>query len=223
MRRCEQLLATWRGWVDLFGVADQVPVPSSGRWTFRTIYTPDDLTRAFGAADTSCPRVTSLLRFFEAALGTIGTELDKEGDIDHETLTRRWRQACMPTTQTARTMYGPSTEQAYSLLRQSRDLSPDVLDQILVTRARLDPTEWDTATAAVTEASRTAGYPHRGAGLARLAQSAARLAGDQMPDPLLIQAIWGPAAVAVLGQYLDDTACATLMRPWSTAKLSSAS
>jgi hypothetical protein len=222
----------WERWCDVFAL----PAPRLSQ-----IGLAGKLAEPFTGAEPADDRVSGALALFDAVLGVAAappdTDLADSADLpdvgatlsaaqpqdpaDLAALTQPWEQVLLPTVVSAETVYGPRTPAARRLLTTAARLPRSRVDSVLTTRIALDDQQWRTARG---EAVETAAGPNEQLYAAHFlfwdCVAAAELATWQRPtDPLLVDALWGAAAVTLYGEHLAPETARTLVLPCAAAGL----
>ncbi|MEU8308972.1 hypothetical protein AB0C84_35960 [Actinomadura sp. NPDC048955] len=226
----------WERWCDVFAV----PAP-----TYSMIALERRLAAPFvGAAPEADDRVTGALALFDAVLGLAADpgfavpdhrpehrseapqasteEQTEQQAADLALLTAPWEHLLLlPTPVTADTVYGPRTPAARQLLTTAARLPRPRLDALLTTRISIDDQRWRSARREAVDA--IAG-PHDQIYAAHFlfwdAVCVAELAAWQRPtDPLLADALWAAAAVALHGEQMSAATAEILTSPCAAAGL----
>lgn len=219
----------WERWCDVFAL----PTPRMSQ-----IGLAGKLAEPFTGAEPADDQVSGALALFDAVLGVAAApqhaDLADLPDVDVAysaaqpqdpddlaALTEPWERVLLPTVVSAETVYGPRTPAARRLLTSAARLPRSRVDSVLTTRIALDDQQWRTARS---EAVETAAGPEEQLYAAHFlfwdCVAAAELATWQRPtDPLLVDALWGAAAVTLYGERLAPDTARTLVLPCAAAGL----
>jgi hypothetical protein len=221
----------WQRWCDIFAL----PAPA-----FSMIAVQEKLAAPYTGADAADDRVTGALALFDAVLGlgaapdelpAIGADTaapdvlhrggGEQDPADLALLTGPWEQVLLPALVTEDTVYGPRTPAARDLLTTAARLPRSRLDVLLTTRIGIDDQQWKTARR---EAVDAAAGPRDQLYAAHFlfwdAVTTAELATRQRPtDPLLADALWAAAAVALYREQLSPATVDILTLPSTAAGL----
>lgn len=206
-----RLCSRWVRWSSVFGLPqpEDLTAPPS-----RILAHPYQLTHT----DTLKPvYLGGVLAVFDAALAILAAPIPDSTRIPgaYQQLTRPWRTTCLPCEFSPATAFGPHTQPALAVLRAARTLRPSAVRTIRATRAGIDPEQWDTARAEVTDSAAEWGYPLRSACLFWEAVPAAEDAAGQSPtDAHLVDALWAAAAAQAFTGRLRAATASLLATPW---------
>jgi hypothetical protein len=181
----------WYRWARMFGLP-RLPDPTPAA---RLLLAPYDALDHVHR--TLAPYFSGVLAVFDAGLA-LSPGVPDEPEAN-EMLLRGWSAACLPTSLTTGTAYGPRTPEVEEVLRLAWAASPAARLRAHRARAAIPPHVWNAACGAVDQASTVCGVPF----LARY------LFGEALSvssDASLADAVWG-AAVAVAFQ--DDLPAST--------------
>ncbi|MGV9836536.1 hypothetical protein ACWDUL_20440 [Nocardia niigatensis] len=217
------VMKLWARWASILEVAGVLDIRSSTAvryaGTFTDIQVADALERPYRQDGQPGDVITCALAFFDAVLATLGAPTTTDGERDLELLTQPWRLACGDQQIAAATMLGPATRNAFRALRQMSASPYSARDAMLLARARMKTDTWESAADTTRAVARLEGFPYRLPVLHEIAADAAAAGEPEFVDPLLVQAFWGAAAVALMGKRLTFEARRTLSDPAKAAGL----
>jgi hypothetical protein len=184
--------ARWYRWARMFGLPR---LPASPTAAARLLLAPYDAVDHVHR--TLAPFFSGVLAVFDAGLALApGVPHEPEAN---EVLLQGWSGACLPTSLTPGTAYGPRTPEVEDVLRHAWAASPAARLRAHEARAAIAAHDWNTACGVVDDTSGVCGVPF----LARY------LFGEALSvsaDRSLADAVWG-AAVATA--FRDDLPKAT--------------
>ncbi|MDT7578487.1 MAG: hypothetical protein QOH17_4820 [Pseudonocardiales bacterium] len=197
------LATRWYRWARMFGLPG---LPASPTPAARLLLAPYD---AVGHVHRKlAPYVSGVLAVFDAGLALAPGVPD--GPESTEVLLRGWTEACLPTTLTPGTAYGPRTPEVEEVLRHAWAASPAARLRAHRARAAIPAHTWNTACGAVDDASTVCGVPF----LARY------LFGEALAvtaDSGLADAVWGAAVAAAFHDDLPEPTRDLLASPFRAA------
>ncbi|HEY0813328.1 MAG TPA: hypothetical protein VGE11_08585 [Pseudonocardia sp.] len=200
----EGWLATrWYRWARIFGLPSLPTAPTPAA---QLLLAPYD---AVGHVHRRlAPYVAGVLSVFDAGLALAPGVPDEPETT--EVLLRGWTEACLPTTLTPGTAYGPRTPQVEEVLRHAWAASPAARLRAQRARAAIPAYAWNAACGAVDDASTICGAPF----LARC------LFGEALSvtaDGELADAVWGAAVSAAFHDDLPEPTRDLLATPLRAA------
>ncbi len=197
------LATRWYRWARIFGLP---PLPASPTPAARLLLAPyDAIDRVHRRL---APYVNGVLAIFDAGLALAPGVPD--GPQSTEVLLRGWTEACLPTTLTPGTAYGPRTPEVEDVLRHAWAASPAARLRAHRARAAIPAHQWNAACGAVDDASTVCGAPF----LARC------LFGEALSvtaDSGLADAVWGAAVAAAFRDDLPEPTRDLLASPFRAA------
>ncbi len=192
----------WYRWNRMFGLP-RLPAPTPAARLLLAPY--DALDRVHR---TLKPYLSGVLAVFDASLALApGAPDEPEAN---EVLLSGWTGACLPTSLTAGTAYGPRTPEVEEVLRLAWAASPAARLRAHRARAAIPAPTWNAACGAVDDAAGVCGAPF----LARY------LFGEALSvssDPSLVDAVWGAAVAAAFHDDLPAPTRDLLAGPFRAA------
>jgi hypothetical protein len=195
--------ARWYRWARIFGLPR---LPGSPSPAARLLLAPydalDHVRRALA------PYLSGVLAVFDAGLA-LSPGVPEQPEAN-EVLLRGWTGACLPTSLTPGTAYGPRTPEVEEVLRQAWAASPAARLRAHEARAAIPPHIWNAACGVVDETANICGVPF----LARY------LFGEALSvsaDRGLADAIWGAAVATAFRDDLPEATRDLLSGPFRAA------
>lgn len=191
----------WYRWARMFGLPG---LPATSGPAASLLMAP------YGTAvhRTLAPYLSGVLAVFDAGLALAPGAADEPAAAD--VLLQGWTQACLPTSLTPGTAYGPRTPEVEEVLRHAWSASAMVRVRAHLARAAIPAHTWNTACGVVDETSNVCGAPF----LARY------LFGEALSvsaDSELADAVWGAAVAAAFHDDLPEPTRELLAGPFAAA------
>lgn len=193
----------WYRWARMFGLRR---LPASPTAAARLLLAPYDVVDHVHR--TLAPYFSGVLAVFDAGLA-LAPGVPEEPEAN-EVLLQGWTGACMPTSLTPGTAYGPRTPEVEEVLRHAWAASPAARVRALEARAAIPAPTWNAACGVVDETSSTCGVPF----LARY------LFGEALSvstDRSLADAVWGAAVATAFRDDLPEATRDVLSSPFRAA------
>jgi hypothetical protein len=197
------LAARWYRWARMFGLPR---LPGSPTPAARLLLAPYDAVDHVHRK--LAPYVTGVLAIFDAGLALAPGVPD--GPESTDVLLRGWTEACLPTTLTPGTAYGPRTPEVEEVLRHAWAASPAARLRAHRARSIIPAHLWNAACGVVDDTSTVCGVPF----LARY------LFGEALSvtaDSGLADAVWGAAVAAAFHDDLPEPTRELLAGPFRAA------
>jgi len=193
----------WYRWARMFGLPR---LPASPTAAARLLLAPFDVTDHVHR--TLAPYFSGVLAVFDAGLALApGTPDEPEAN---EVLLQGWTRACLPTSLTPGTAYGPRTPEVEEVLRHAWAASPAARLRAHEARAAIPAHAWNAACGVVDDTSSVCGVPF----LARY------LFGEALSvsaDRGLAEAVWGAAVATAFRDDLPEDTRDLLSSPFHAA------
>jgi len=197
------LAARWYRWARMFGLPR---LPASPEPTARLLLAPYDAIDHVHR--TLAPYLSGVFAVFDAGLALSPGVPDEPEAC--EVLLRGWTGACLPTSLTPGTAYGPRTPEVEEVLRHAWAASPTARLRAHEARAAIPAHTWNAACGVVDQTSTVCGVPF----LAR------HLFGEALSvstDRSLADAVWGAAVATAFRDDLPGAVHDLLSSPFRAA------
>lgn len=197
------LASRWYRWGRMFGLPR---LPGSPMPAARLLLAPYDAIDHVHRR--LAPYVNGVLAVFDAGLALAPGVPD--GPESTDVLLRGWTEACLPTTLTAGTAYGPRTPEVEEVLRHAWAASPVARLRAHQARVAIPAHTWNAACGVVDDTAALCGAPF----LAR------HLFGEALSvtaDNGLVDAVWGAAVAAAFRDDLPRPTRDLLASPFRAA------
>ena len=197
------LAARWYRWARMFGLPR---LPGSSTPPARLLLAPYDAIDHVHRR--LAPYVTGVLAIFDAGLALAPGVPD--GPESTDVLLRGWTEACLPTTLTPGTAYGPRTPEVEEVLRHAWAASPAARLRAHRARSVIPAHAWNAACGVVDDTSTVCGVPFLGRYLFGEALSVTA-------DTGLADAVWGAAVATAFHDDLPEPTRDLLAGPFRAA------